>query len=76
MIKEYWNLIGLEPFLSLTWELDSSQAWSFRRMLMSHKNFDFTQITDKTNAVIFLKGPKTIFWAIFDHFDLMGIFSK
>ena len=61
MIKEYWNLIGWEPFLSLTWELDFSQACSFRRMLMNHKNFDFTQIPDKTNDVIFLKSPKTMF---------------
>ena len=65
MIKEFWNLIGQEPFLSLTWELDFSQAFSFRRMLMKHKNFDFTQIPDKTNDVIFLKSPKTNF---FGHF--------
>ena len=37
-------------------------------MLMNHKNFHFTQIPDKTNNVIFLKSPKTMFWAIFDHF--------
>ena len=51
MIKEYWNLIGRETFLSLTWELDFSQACSFRRILINHKNFDFTQIPDKTNEV-------------------------
>ena len=45
-------------------------------MLMNHKNFDFTQIPGKTNDVIFLKGPKTMFLVIFDHFYLMGIFSK
>ena len=45
-------------------------------MLMNHKNFHFTQIPDKTNDMIFLKSPKTMFWAIFDHFYLMGIFSK
>ena len=61
MIKEYWNLIGQEPFLSLTSELDFSQACSFYRMLMDHKNFDFTQIPDKTNYIIFLKSPKTMF---------------
>ena len=32
---------------------------------MNHKNFDFTQIPDKTNDAIFLKSPKTIF---FGHF--------
>ena len=61
MIKEYWNLIAQEPFLAITWELDYSQACSFRRMLMNHKNFHFTQIPDKTNDVIFLKCPETMF---------------
>ena len=73
MIKEYWNLIGWDPYLSLVWELDFSQACSFCRMLMNHKNFDFTQIPDKTNDMIFLKSPKTMFWG---HFVLIGIFSK
>ena len=54
MIKKYWNLTGREPFVSLTWDLDISQAYSFCRMLMKDKNFDFTQIPEKTNDVIFL----------------------
>ena len=54
MIKEYWNLIGPEPFLTVTWELDFSQACSFDTMLMNHNNSHFTQIPDKTNAMIFL----------------------
>ena len=37
----------------------------FFQMLMNHKNFDFTQIPDITNDVIFLKDPKTMF---FGHF--------
>ena len=41
-----------------TWELDFPQECGFLRMLMNHKNFDFTQIPEKTNDVIFLKGPK------------------
>ena len=45
-------------------------------MLMNHKNFHFTQILGKTNDVIFLKCPKTMFWAISDDFCPMGIFSK
>ena len=61
MIKEYWNPIGQEPFLAITWELDFSQACSFLRMLMNHNNFRFTQIPDKTNDMIFLKSPKTMF---------------
>ena len=61
MIKEYWNLIGQEPFLAITRELDLSQACSFRRMLMNQKNFHFTQVPDKNNDVIFLKTPKTMF---------------
>ena len=47
-----------------------------QNMLMNHKNFHFTQIPDKTNDVIFLKSPKTKFWAIFGYFCSMGIFSK
>ena len=61
MIREYQNVIGQEPFLAITWELDFSQACSFHRMLMNHKNFHFTQIPDKTNDMIFLKSPKTMF---------------
>ena len=50
-------------------------------MLINHKNFHFKQIPDnKTNDVIFLKTPKTMFLdhfgPIFGHFFLMGIFSK
>ena len=30
-------------------------------MLMNHKNFHFTQILDKTNDIMFLKSPKTMF---------------
>ena len=37
-------------------------------MLINHKNFHFTQIRDKINAVILLKSPETMFWIIFDHF--------
>ena len=73
MIKEYWNLIGQEPFLALTWEPDFSQARSFCRMLINHKNFHFTQIPDKTNIVMFLNGSKTMFLG---HFWPLGIFSK
>ena len=60
-IKEYRNLIGREPFLAITWEPAFPQACSFRRMLMNHKNLHFTQIPDKTNDMIFLKNPKTLF---------------
>ena len=69
MIKQYWNLIGKEPFLFLTWEIDFSQACSFRRMLMDHKNFDFTQIPDKTNDAIFLKKNMFLgqFWPFFPY---------
>ena len=53
MVKEYWNLIGRKPFLAITWKPDFSQACSFRKMLMNHKNFHFTKIPDKTNDEIF-----------------------
>ena len=66
MIKEYWNLIGRDPFLAITWELDVSQACSFCRMLMDYKNFRLTPIPGKTNDLIFLKSPKNLvlgkFW--------------
>ena len=66
-IKEYWNLIGREQFLAITWEPDFSQACNFRKMLMNHKNFCFTYSPDKTNNTIFLskKSPKTLFWGHF-----------
>ena len=43
-------------------------------MLMNHKNF--TQISNKTNNEIFLKIQKPCFWAIFDYFCMMEIFSQ
>ena len=64
-IKEYWNLIGREPLLAITWEPDFSQACCFHRMLMNHNNVYLTQISDKTNDVIFLKSSKKFlghFW--------------
>ena len=79
-ITEYWNLIGREPFLAITWELDFSQACSFCRMLMSHKKFHFTQSSDKTNDLDFIKKYKNhalgSVLTIFVHFCPMGIFSK
>ena len=78
-IKEYWNLIGQEPLFAITCAPDFSQACSFRKMLMDHKNF-CSPIPDETNDLIFFKSPKnTVFGAfltIFGHFCLMGIFSK
>ena len=62
--------------MSLTWELDFSQACSFCRMLMNHRNFDFTQIPDKTNDVIFLKRPITMFLAHFWPFLADGNFFQ
>ena len=57
ILKSHW----LRAIFAFTWELDFSQACSFLRMLMNHKNFDFTQIPGKTNDIIFLKSPKTMF---------------
>ena len=67
-IKEYWNLIGREQVLAITWEPDFSQACNFRKLLVNHKNFCFTYIPDKTNDMIFWKVQKPCLWAIFDHF--------
>ena len=49
-------------------------------MLMNHKNFHFTQIPDKTNDIIFLKSPKTMFLGHFWQFSVIiarwGFFPK
>ena len=76
MIKEYWNLIDQDPFLAITWEIDFSQACSFRRMLRNHNNFHFTQIPDKNNDLIFLKSPKTMFLGHFRSFLPNGNFFQ
>ena len=78
LLVTYWRLKNTETSLTkshfwLTWEPDFSQACSFRRMLMNHKNFHFTQISDKTNDMVFLKSPKTMFlghfWPFFPDGD-------
>ena len=78
-VKEYWNLIGREPFLARTWEPDFSQVCSFCKMLMNHNNFHFTQIPDKTN-VSFSKSSKTMFlghiWLFLVIFAWWGFFPK
>ena len=71
-IKEYWNLIGWEPFLAITWESDFSKACSFLKMLMNHKIFHSTKIPYKINDVIFLKSPKILFWGHFRPFLAAG----
>ena len=45
-------------------------------MLMNHKNFHLKQIPDKTNDVIFLKSPKTLFWGHFWSFLPDGDFFQ
>ena len=50
-------------------------SMQFSQDVNNHKTFDFTQIPDKTNDMIFLTN-EPCFWAIFDHFYLIGIFSK
>ena len=57
LLVKYWRLKNTEISLA---ESHFSQACSFRRMLMNHKNFHSTQIPDKTNDAIFLS-PKTMF---------------
>ena len=85
LLVKYWLLKNTEISLAgshfwLTWEPDFSQAGSFCRMLMNHKNFHFTKITDKTNDTIFKKKSKNHVFrpvlTIFGPFCLMGIFSK
>ena len=43
ILKSHWLRVNF----AFIWELDFSQVCSFLRMLMIHKNFDFTQIPDK-----------------------------
>ena len=83
LLVKYWRLKNTEislAFLAITWEPDFFKACSFRRMLMNHKNFHFTQIPDKTNDPIFLKSPKTIFlghfWPFLVIFARWGFFTK
>ena len=45
-------------------------------MLMNHKNFHVTQISDKANDMIFLKNPKTIFLRHFELFLPNGAFFQ
>ena len=49
-------------------------------MLMNHNNFCFKQIPDKTNDMIFLKSPKTLFlghfWPFLVIFAQWGFFPK
>ena len=61
ILRSHW----LRAILVFSWELDFSQACNFLRMLLNHKNFDFTEIPDKTNDVSFLNSPKTM---ILGHF--------
>ena len=80
LTKEYWNLIHQESFWAITGESDFSQGCSFQWMSVNHKKFCLTQIPDKTNDMIFLKIPKTLFlshvWPCLVIFDWRGIFSK
>ena len=66
-IKEYWNLIVWETFFAVTCGPDFSQVCRFCKMLINHKNFHYTQISDKFNDAIFLRSPKIIFYGQFWH---------
>ena len=82
LLMKYWWLkntkisLAESHFLAITWEPDFSQACSFCRMLMNHKNFHFTQIPEKTNDVIFLKSPKTLFFGQFWPFLIIFAWSS
>ena len=62
LLVKYWQLKNSEILLAKShWEPYFSQVCSFCRTLMNHKNFHLTQILDKTNDLIFLQSPKTLF---------------
>ena len=68
---KYWRLKNTKIPLA---ESHFFEVGIFHRMSMNHKNFRFTQIPDKTNSMIFLKSPKTLFW---DHFwPFLVIFAR
>ena len=70
-IKEYWNLIGWEPFLAITWEPDFSQACNFRRMKMNHMSFLLHQFQTKLWLDFLKKSKSPVFGpplTIFGHF--------
>ena len=74
MLRSDWP----RAFLVITWEPDFPTC-SFCRMSKGQKYFDSTSFPDKTNEQIFLKTPKTLFWAILaisGHFCWKGIFPK
>ena len=70
LLVKYWQLKNTEISL----------AERLCRMLINHKNFHFTQIPDKTNDMIFLKSPKTMFlghfWPFLVIFAWWGFFPK
>ena len=80
LLVKYYRLKNTEPFFAISWEQAFSQACSFPRMLINHKKFHFTQISDKTNDMIFLKIPKTVFlghfWPFFVIFAQWGFSLK
>ena len=75
-IKEYWNLIGREPFLAITWKPDFSQESSFYRMFKDHKNFRLTPIPEKINDLITLKTVKNLFWPFLTIFEFIFLQKK
>ena len=50
-------------------------SMQFSQMLMNRNNFHFTQIPDKTNDLIFLKSPKTMFLGHFRSFSHTTIYG-
>ena len=67
----YWH--WERAFLAITWELDFSQACSFRRMFKSHSYFHFTSFPDKNKELIFLKIKKKPFS---ESFLILVIFAQ
>ena len=73
-IKEYWNLIGQEPFFAKTWGPDFSQACSFPKMLMNLKNFRFTKNSRQNWWCDFFKNSKNPVFVPF--LTIFGFFLK
>ena len=66
--------------LAIIWKPDFCQTCSSCKMLKDHSYFHFRAFSDKTNDMIFLKIPKTLFsyqfWLFLVFFSQRAFFSK
>ena len=66
-IKDYWNLIGRESFVVVTWEPDFFQACSFAECYRTIRTFVLYQSQTKLMTWFFQKVEKALFFGSFNH---------